>query len=96
MLKLTACLAAISLTACAALPSSSAVYEEAIDGDPAAYPALEAAARACSFQGLRKVTDGSGGSHFLITYARPLSVETLCLFDWLDSEAGRRLYRSGH
>lgn len=96
MLKPAACLAAISLTACASLPSGSPVDEEAIDGDPAAYPAFEAAAHTCSFQGLRKVTDGRGGSHFLIAYARPLSVETLCLFDWLDSEAGRRLYRSGH
>ena len=96
MIRLTAVsLAAFSLVGCASLSFGDYTLE-AIEGDPTAYPAFEQAARSCSFRRIRRVSDGHGGSHFLIAYTEPISAQTRCLLDWLEREADGRLYRSGH
>lgn len=88
-------LAAVSLVGCASLSLGNRT-QEVIEGDPTAYAAFEQAARSCSFRSIRRVSNGHGGSHFLIAYSEPMSAQTRCLLGWLEREPDGRLYRSGH
>ena len=87
--------AAFSLVGCAS-PVLVVDAQEVIEGDPTAYSAFEQAARYCGFRGIRRVSDGQGGEHFLIAYSQPISAQTRCLLDWVERETDGRLYRSGH
>ncbi|MDQ8027530.1 MAG: hypothetical protein REJ23_02300 [Brevundimonas sp.] len=84
------------LVGCASVGSRAAGTMEAIEGNPTSYPAFEAAARECGFTALRKVGNGQGGSHYLVSFSSPFAPADTCLIRWLEQRPELGLYRSGH
>jgi hypothetical protein len=93
-MKWAALMAVTMLAACAPGRFAASPTEEIVEGNPESYPAFESAARACSFSALRRVSNGIGGSHYLVRLSYPLTEPERCLTRWLDKHP--ELVRSAH
>lgn len=101
-MKQAAFLAALALGGCVTTSGAMATTEEVLEGNPAGYPAFLDAARACAFSAYRQVGDGSGGTHYLVTFPyenkRPYTMEpaSLCVINWVQKNPQTGLVLSGH
>lgn len=100
-MKRAALLAAFALGGCVTASSTTATTEEVLEGNPASYPAFLDAARVCGFSAYRQVGDGSGGTHYLVTFAhenkRPYTMEpaSLCVINWVQKNPQTGLVLDG-
>jgi hypothetical protein len=91
-----------ALGGCVTAIATTGTTVDVLEGNSASYPAFLNAASTCGFSAFREVGDGSGGTHYLVTFSfenkRPFTMNpaSRCIINWVKGNAQTGLILSGH